>query len=44
LLQGSDEAIEAMFDETVAAYVYGEKTKTRAIDDFKRFANSQFGR
>jgi multiple sugar transport system substrate-binding protein len=44
LLQGSDEAIEAMFDETVAAYVNGEKTKARALDDFKRQANSQFGR
>jgi len=44
LLQGSDEAIEAMFDEAVAAFVNGEKTKAKAIEDFKQQANSQFGR
>jgi len=44
LLQGSDEAIEAMFDEAVTAYVNGEKTKDKAKADFLDQANSQFGR
>ena len=44
LLQGSDEAIEAMFDEAVTAYINGRKTKAQALEDFKRQANSQFGR
>jgi multiple sugar transport system substrate-binding protein len=43
LLQGSDEAIEAMFDEATAAYVNGEKTKAQAIADFKSQAQAQFG-
>ncbi len=43
LLQGSDEAIEAMFDEATAAYVNGEKSKEQAIADFKAQAGSQFG-
>jgi ABC-type glycerol-3-phosphate transport system substrate-binding protein len=44
LLQGSDEAIEAMFDEAVASYVNNEKTKDKAKADFLELANSQFGR
>jgi ABC-type glycerol-3-phosphate transport system substrate-binding protein len=44
LLQGSDESIEAMFDEALYAFVNGEKTKARALDDFKKQANAQFGR
>jgi ABC-type glycerol-3-phosphate transport system substrate-binding protein len=44
LLQGSDEAIEAMFDEAVTSYVRGEKTKDKAKADFLDQANSQFGR
>jgi hypothetical protein len=44
LLQGSDEAIEAMFDEAVTAFVNGEKTKQKAKDDFLAQANSQFGK
>jgi ABC-type glycerol-3-phosphate transport system substrate-binding protein len=44
LLQRSDDYIEAMFDEAVSAFVNEEKTKARALDDFKRQANSQFGR
>jgi ABC-type glycerol-3-phosphate transport system substrate-binding protein len=43
LLQGSDEAIEAMFDEATAAYVNGEKTKAQAIAEFKSQAEAQFG-
>jgi multiple sugar transport system substrate-binding protein len=44
LLQGSDEAIEAMFDEAVTSFVRGEKTKDKAKADFLAQANSQFGR
>jgi len=44
LLQGSDEAIEAMYDEATTAYVNGEKTKAQAIADFKAQAESQFGK
>jgi len=44
LLQGSDEAIEAMFDEATAAFVNGEKSKAQAIADFKSQAESRFGR
>jgi ABC-type glycerol-3-phosphate transport system substrate-binding protein len=44
LLQGSDEAIEAMFDEATTAYVNGEKSKAKAQADFLEQANSQFGR
>jgi len=43
LLQGSDEAIEAMFDEAAASYWNGEKTKAAAMDDFLKQANAQFG-
>jgi ABC-type glycerol-3-phosphate transport system substrate-binding protein len=44
LLQGSDEAIEAMFDEAASAYWNGEKTKQKAMADFLEQANAQFGR
>ncbi|WP_461257008.1 ABC transporter substrate-binding protein [Treponema sp. R80B11-R83G3] len=44
LLQGSDEAIEAMFDEATAAYVNGEKSKAQAIADFKQQAESRFAK
>jgi len=44
LLQGSDEAIEAMYDEATTAFVNGEKTKQKAQADFLAQANSQFGR
>jgi len=42
LLQGSDEAIEAMFDEAVSAFVNGEKSKAQALADFRTQAESQF--
>jgi ABC-type glycerol-3-phosphate transport system substrate-binding protein len=42
LLQGSDEAIEAMFDEAAAAFWNGEKTKAQALADFRAQAESQF--
>jgi len=44
LLQGTDEAIEGLWNEAVAAYVNGEKTKDQALDSFKSQAQSQFGR
>jgi ABC-type glycerol-3-phosphate transport system substrate-binding protein len=44
LLQASDEPIEAMFDEAVGDYVNGDSTKAKALADFKRQANAQFGR
>jgi ABC-type glycerol-3-phosphate transport system substrate-binding protein len=44
LLQGSDEAIEDMFDEATGAYVNGEKSKAQALADFRRQAESHFGR
>jgi ABC-type glycerol-3-phosphate transport system substrate-binding protein len=44
LLQGSDEAIEAMYDEAASAYWNGEKTKQKALADFLEQANAQFGR
>jgi multiple sugar transport system substrate-binding protein len=42
LLQGSDEAIEAMFDEAVSAFVNNEKSKAQALADFRKQAESQF--
>jgi multiple sugar transport system substrate-binding protein len=42
LLQGSDEAIEAMFDEAVSAFVNSEKSKAQALADFRKQAESQF--
>jgi multiple sugar transport system substrate-binding protein len=44
LLQGSDEAIEAMFDEATASFVNGEKTKAQALADFRSQAEAQFAR
>jgi multiple sugar transport system substrate-binding protein len=38
LFQGSDEGIEAIFYEEVAAYINGEKTKAQALTDFRRQA------
>jgi len=43
LVQGSDEAIEALFDEAAYAYWNGEKTKAQALADFKAQAEAQFG-
>ncbi|MDR0301000.1 MAG: ABC transporter substrate-binding protein [Treponema sp.] len=43
LLQGSDEAIEALFGEAMASFVNGEKTKAQALADFRAQAESQFG-
>jgi ABC-type glycerol-3-phosphate transport system substrate-binding protein len=43
LLQGSDEAIESLFGEAMAAFVNGEKTKAQALADFRAQAEAQFG-
>jgi ABC-type glycerol-3-phosphate transport system substrate-binding protein len=42
LLQRRDEAIEEMFDEAVTAFVNGEKTKERALLDFRRDVERRF--
>jgi ABC-type glycerol-3-phosphate transport system substrate-binding protein len=44
LLQGSDEAIEAMFDEAAASFWNGEKTKAQALAAFRAQAEAQFAR
>ena len=38
LAQSTDSAIEDLFREAVKAYMFGEKTKDRALADFKRQA------
>lgn len=43
LTQGSDQAIEGLFNEAVIAYVEGEKTRDKAIEDFKSQVNAQLG-
>ena len=44
LLQGTDEAIESIFGEAMAAFVNGEKTKAKALADFRAQAEAQFAR
>jgi len=43
LAQGSDEAIESLFDVAASDYWNGEKTKANALADFKAQAEAQFG-
>jgi len=43
LIQGTDQAIESMFNEATTAYVNGEKTKDKAIEDFKTQVSAQLG-
>ena len=43
LTQGTDQAIEALFNEAVISYVEGEKSKDKAIADFKSQVNAQLG-
>jgi ABC-type sugar transport system, periplasmic component len=43
LVQGSDQQIEALFQEAVTAYQNGEKTKDAAIADFKSQVSSTLG-
>jgi len=42
LFQATDEAIEAMFDLAVASFVRGEKSKAKALADFKKQVEAQF--
>ena len=43
LIQGTDQAIEALFNEAVTAYVNGEKTKEQALAAFKEQVKSTLG-
>ena len=43
LIQGTDQAIEGLFNEAVTAYVNGEKSKDKAIADFKEQVKSTLG-
>lgn len=43
LSQGTDQAIEGLFQEATTAYIQGEKTKDKAIEDFKSQVNAQLG-
>jgi ABC-type glycerol-3-phosphate transport system substrate-binding protein len=43
LVQGTDGAIRSIFEENVAAFVNGEKTKEQALADFREQVNSQLG-
>jgi ABC-type glycerol-3-phosphate transport system substrate-binding protein len=43
LSQGTDQAIEGLFNEAVTAYIQGEKTRDKAIEDFKSQVNAQLG-
>jgi ABC-type glycerol-3-phosphate transport system substrate-binding protein len=42
LTQGSDQAIEGIFNEAVTAYVNGEKSKDQALADFRSQVKTQF--
>jgi len=43
LVQGTDQAIEGLFQEAVTAFVEGEKTKQQALADFRAAVQSQLG-
>jgi ABC-type glycerol-3-phosphate transport system substrate-binding protein len=43
LTQGTDQAIEALFNEATIAYINGEKAKDQALADFKSQVNAQLG-
>jgi len=43
LTQGSDQAIEGLFNEAAEAYKNGEKTLTQALADFRSQVGSQLG-
>jgi ABC-type glycerol-3-phosphate transport system substrate-binding protein len=42
LFQATDEPIEAIFDEAVYAFIYGEKTRAKALAVFRTQVKSQF--
>jgi ABC-type glycerol-3-phosphate transport system substrate-binding protein len=43
MTQGTDQAIEALFNESLYAYVNGEKSLDQAVADFKDQVNAQLG-
>ncbi len=43
LSQGTDQAVEGLFNEAVTAFINGEKTRDKAIEDFKSQVNAQLG-
>ncbi|MDR3283857.1 MAG: ABC transporter substrate-binding protein [Treponema sp.] len=43
LTQGTDQAVEALFQEAATAYMLGEKTKEQAAADFKAQVSAQLG-
>ena len=43
LIQGSDQQIESLFQEAVAAYANGEKSKEEALQSFKDQVSSTMG-
>ncbi|MEJ5189467.1 MAG: extracellular solute-binding protein, partial [Breznakiellaceae bacterium] len=43
LMQGTDQAIESLFNEAVTAYINGEKTKEKALEDFKAQVKNTLG-
>jgi ABC-type glycerol-3-phosphate transport system substrate-binding protein len=44
IFQESDEFIESLWDDAVASYVYGEKTKVKAIADFRSQVETMLAR
>jgi hypothetical protein len=43
LVQGTDQAIEGLFQEATTAFVEGEKTKAQALADFRQQVEIQLG-
>lgn len=43
LTQGTDQAVEGLFNEAVTAYIEGEKTKAQALQEFKNQVSTQLG-
>ena len=43
LTQGTDQAIEGLFQEEVTAYVQGKKTKVQALNDFRTLVKTTLG-
>lgn len=43
LTQGTDQAVEGLFNEAVTAYIEGEKSRDQAIEDFKSQVSAQLG-
>ncbi len=43
LTQGTDQAVEGLFGEAVVAFINGEKTRDKALEDFKSQVSAQLG-